>query len=282
MSNLRAGGITEPDKMVLRELGLRYAANIDAVADSVDATVAFYRLVQSLPSTSTRLLVENSLQLHIKGPSLSSPNIFTASDESSRKFVIKILRGTMSGGAQYLIQSCEIFRECQAPIELGLSNPPVALVQTEVLTITDSFSSKVYKVLKMPRYLCTLAEEPKSWPRELLEQGARMREALSYMHDREVVHMDIKASNIFIAADGHWVLGDFGSSERIGEVITSSNLQAFSKTPVVGQAADTKYDWFMLLLVLLREYLQYQTGTHGSKLSVITEINSMLNELRTL
>ena len=68
--------------------------------------------------------------------------------------------------------------------------------------------------------------------------------------------MDIKASNIFIsAADGRWYLGDFGSSKRVGEVITSSNLHAHSNVAIVGQKAHPKYDWLMLLLVLLRESL---------------------------
>ena len=83
-------GITNPEERILSELRFRYAANIDALADSVDDSVAFYRLVKSLPSSSTRFFVENSLRLHVNGPHLSSPNIFTASYESSRGFIIKL------------------------------------------------------------------------------------------------------------------------------------------------------------------------------------------------
>ena len=39
------------------------------------------------------------------------------------------------------------------------------------------------------------------------------------------------------------------------EVITSSNLHAYSNVAIVGQKAHPKYDWLMLLLVLLREAL---------------------------
>ena len=69
--------------------------------------------------------------------------------------------------------------------------------------------------------MCTLGDQnsPRCWPRELLEEGIRMREAVQFMHQRGVVHMNIKASNIFIsAADGQWYLGDFGSSKRMEEV----------------------------------------------------------------
>ena len=39
------------------------------------------------------------------------------------------------------------------------------------------------------------------------------------------------------------------------EVITSPNLHAYSNVVIAGQKAHPKYDWLMLLLVLLRESL---------------------------
>lgn len=36
--------------------------------------------------------------------------------------------------------------------------------------------------------------------------------ALKHMHDRRIIHRDIKASNIFIAKNGNFILGDLGTS----------------------------------------------------------------------
>lgn len=35
-------------------------------------------------------------------------------------------------------------------------------------------------------------------------------QAVKHLHDRNLVHMDIKPDNVFITFDGHCKLGDFG------------------------------------------------------------------------
>jgi serine/threonine protein kinase len=59
----------------------------------------------------------------------------------------------------------------------------------------------------------TLAETLRAGPlssRETAAIGARLADALAYVHERGVVHRDVKPSNILLSANGDAWLGDFG------------------------------------------------------------------------
>ena len=247
LSSLNKGGIDRPDASVLQKIKFDYANTVAIIANSVGDSVELYRRVKCIPSSTTRLRLETSLSLHINGEFIpGSPNLLSASDADGNKFIIKILR-VISDGLPYDDQRSEIAREALAPTELDLQSPTVALVTAEVLTITDDVSNQSFKALKMPLYHFTLLQNPKCWPTELLREGQRLKEAIEFMHSRGVIHMDIKASNIFIDLNGRWLLGDFGSSKRIGEKITSTNLHAFSRIPFinVGRIVDLLFIYFL-------------------------------------
>lgn len=59
-------------------------------------------------------------------------------------------------------------------------------------------------------------QEPLSWLtiQDLFRQLAT---ALAYLHERGVVHGDIKPSNILIADDGRPVISDFGIAKDYGK-----------------------------------------------------------------
>ena len=229
----------------------RYFAGVDGAASSVERAVAFYEAIKNLPSSTTKVVLQDHLNLHINGPfSLRTPNILTAIDEEENQFVVKLLRTDMDR-APLDIQRIEFEQEPKTCKILELSSPTVALCATEVIKVM--YEERSYVALKMPRYLTTLQDTPKAFPRTLVTQGRRLADAVCFMHSKNIVHMDIKADNIFISPDKRWVLGDFGSSKVAGERITTSNLIAFMRTKL--DKAVPELDWFMLLLVLLKESL---------------------------
>ena len=64
--------------------------------------------------------------------------------------------------------------------------------------------------------------------------------------------MDVKGDNVFFDVNGVWFLGDFGSAREIDGPIRSTT-ECFYHTPILRQPARPKYDWFMLLVMLLIE-----------------------------
>ena len=79
-----------------------------------------------------------------------------------------------------------------------------------------------------------------------------MIDALRFMHRQGYVHMDVKGDNVFFDSDGVWFLGDFGSACQIDSAIRSTT-ECFYHSPILGQPVRPKYDWFMLLVMLLIE-----------------------------
>ena len=62
---------------------------------------------------------------------------------------------------------------------------------------------------------------------EALEMVHKIGEALSYMHDRKMMHLDLKPKNIMIGKDGRPVIIDFGLSKQFdsnGEPESSSSI----------------------------------------------------------
>lgn len=78
--------------------------------------------------------------------------------------------------------------------------------------------------------------------------------------------MDIKGDNIFVASDGSWVLGDFGSTVKVGDkgwllhflfhtnfIIVKSYTEMFYPEKIKNTDACVQYDWYMLVVCILIE-----------------------------
>ena len=86
-------------------------------------------------------------------------------------------------------------------------------------------------------------------------EGRKLLSALQYIHSEGVIHLDVKAMNVFIDINtGAWHLGDFGSCKPIGQKITSSTFQFYFEE-MAFTPAHPKHDYFMLLMLLLIEGL---------------------------
>lgn len=243
--------INEPKEEILLQILERYHDAIAGASRSVLSAVALYDLVNAMPNTATLIALQNELNLHINGPmSTRFPDILTAVDEEDGLYVLKLLRSVDQfphGG----YRSSEAAQEQATCERLDLDAPIVALCPVKVLSVI--YQGRVHTVLKMPTFLTTLADRPQPFSSTIVRRGRELMDAVQFMHSRGIVHMDIKSDNIFIGSDKSWVLGDFGSSRRIDDMVTSTYLISFARFRIV--IAQPIYDWFMLLVMLLKESL---------------------------
>jgi serine/threonine-protein kinase len=93
---------------------------------------------------------------------------------------------------------------------------------------------------------------------EVLRIGVQLVDALQYVHERGVIHRDLKPDNVLIGPDGHVTLTDFGIALRLSSRrLTFSRLSNAVGTPdymapeqVRGQRGDARTDVYALGVML--------------------------------
>ena len=71
-------------------------------------------------------------------------------------------------------------------------------------------------------------------PGEIMNVFHQMTKALDYVHDKGIIHRDIKPDNILRKSQGHYLLSDFGCSGEMGPVLSKRGTTKYM-APEVGQ-----------------------------------------------
>ena len=244
------------------------------VADDPTGERAYeiYLDYENLPKTLTCHAVEEALGVTLSVPCMSAdkPFLLAAAESDGRPAMVKVLTTQkkvaelcmerdvlrildFSGTQPGLVQArCVEVHVSSTEIEVQQGSNVIPKKEGKKSSISDH--KLVYAIL-MPRYVTNIvANFPKSRVDVLKVQFRKLLGALNYIHDNGIVHLDIKAHNIFVNGNGEWVLGDFGSCKYIGDKVVSTTPIYYFKQ-IRGKKAVPAYDYYMLLVVLLIELL---------------------------
>jgi len=252
--SLRGTGISSPDTRVLDTLVRRFPLQVSLVARDPSRALDLYLETKALPSTTTTAQMENESQIYLNGPlGAENINILIGSKSDKTPVVVKILVAANHTKLSYAQLSAACQKEAQVCMRLDLSRTTLPFVRSEVVNISSDIGVS-RKAIVMPMYVRTVADSARLWPASLNDGTLRIMQALEHMHGLNLVHMDVKGSNIFIDQGGDWYLGDFGSTCDSGEAVITTT-PSFYPNNLCGLPAHPKYDWFMLLVTILIELM---------------------------
>ncbi|KAG5180578.1 hypothetical protein JKP88DRAFT_166388 [Tribonema minus] len=259
---LRQAYIHRPRPDVLDLIVRRFSSRLLAVT-TVDQAVDLYRDAEFLPGSSTSSCWVELHSLRLNGPFAEQlPQcILTALDSDGNPAIVKLLavssHDPMTGAPASQLSEAFVCRELRLR---DANNAGVPVVRGEVLELQLPFASArttkhgpgVYPALVMPRYSCVVSDLPLIPEHAIARGAARLMQAIDFMHERGYVHMDIKATNVFVDTAGNWYLGDFGSTVRVNDPIHSYTRWFFPNN-MAQQAAQFKHDWYLLAVMLAVE-----------------------------
>jgi serine/threonine protein kinase len=127
-------------------------------------------------------------------------DVYEAFDESSgRDVAVKIVRSSDPEFRRRLAQEARALESFEHP----------GLIRLLDIGAVDDQPFLVMELIVGQTLAQRLREGPLS-SRETADIGARLADALAYVHQRGVIHRDVKPSNILLSSTGEAWLGDFG------------------------------------------------------------------------
>ncbi|MGC2166271.1 MAG: serine/threonine-protein kinase, partial [Gallionella sp.] len=109
---------------------------------------------------------------------------------------------------------------------------------------------------------------------QVLDIAAQVAQGLAYAHEHDIVHRDVKPSNVMVVRDGHVKITDFGIARMASSAVQTQtgmvlgSPKYMSPEQVMGKAIDHCSDIFSLG-VMLYEMLTGQSPFNGDNVNAI-------------
>jgi serine/threonine protein kinase len=225
-----------------------------------------YQKAEAFPQTETAAELQRHFPspLKLNGYHLNNENLIIAYSELAT-FIIKVLKPAEIPGYR-LVSNAVSATPSKALCSFNMV-PTSASSSSASSSASSSTSSSNKDFAVMPFYTSTLEPVPTPLPSTATQRMFdQMLDALDFLHERKLAHMDVKPSNIFLHGDSCF-LGDFGSVVPFG-TRTSSTLayiprdkQSQTHTYVAAAA----HDYYMLAMTLKEKALGSECGTRASE-----------------
>jgi hypothetical protein len=198
-----------PDAETLNYIESRLSSRLLACS-SVQSALDLLHAAKNYPGASTKVIFLDDHGLSLNGPFSEqlSASILSAVDDAGIPCIIKLVQIDLPPRSSnpVAIELPEVLpevlpKEIQACNKLGtsdLGDVPLATARPIKINLLDENAPTTkhrggaYHALVLPRYCCTLADLPQVRERVILAGGQRLERAVSHIHSKGLVHMDIK------------------------------------------------------------------------------------------